>query len=334
MPVVRVGPDDPALIKVLVGLENASTAVDDPEAFPMVEALVSGNLRYGWELDPGETFLYYPDGADTAVGSLEIHLPRHDNLHLVWAGITVHPDHRRQGHGTAMFAEVLRRTRAAGRSTIWLGSPEDDLGVRAVIEKMGFHWASHDARRRQVLAQVDSEAVDRLYEQARVAAADYVLERAVAPVSDELLEELLDVTAAINDAPMGDLTYEEEKYDLPRLRDAQTAATQRGDTIYRLWARHRDSGEIGGHTVVGLHPLRPEYGGQGDTAVARKHRGHRLGLLLKIEMMRWLAEVEPQLETIDTFNQADNDFMINVNEAIGYRLSRVFAIYERTLPAD
>ena len=59
---------------------------------------------------------------------------------------------------------------------------------------------------------------------------------------------------------------------------------------------------------------------QGDTAVARAHRGHRLGLLLKIDMMHWLAEAEPQFEVVETWNNADNGFMISVNESIGYRL--------------
>ena len=62
--------------------------------------------------------------------------------------------------------------------------------------------------------------------------------------------------------------------------------------------------------------------------MARSHRGHRLGLLLKIDMMRWLAEAEPQVEVIETWNNVDNDFMIKVNEALGYRLSQVYATYE------
>jgi hypothetical protein len=70
---------------------------------------------------------------------------------------------------------------------------------------------------------------------------------------------------------------------------------------------------------------------QGDTAVARAHRGHRLGLLLKIDMMHWLAEAEPQLEVVETWNQAGNDFMISVNESIGYRLDRIFDTYELNL---
>ena len=143
----------------------------------------------------------------------------------------------------------------------------------------------------------------------------------------------MEVTAAINDAPMGDLTFEDEVFDVARLRDIETAREGRGDRIYRLAARHRETGVIGGHTVVVVNPLRPEHAGQGDTAVHRDHRGHRLGLLLKIEMMRWLAETEPQITEITTWNHADNRYMIDVNEAIGYRLSRVFAMYERTVSA-
>jgi len=72
---------------------------------------------------------------------------------------------------------------------------------------------------------------------------------------------------------------------------------------------------------------------QADTAVARHHRGHRLGLLLKIDMLRWMAEAEPQLTIIETWNNVDNRFMIDVNEALGYRLSRIFNMYELRLEA-
>jgi RimJ/RimL family protein N-acetyltransferase len=83
--------------------------------------------------------------------------------------------------------------------------------------------------------------------------------------------------------------------------------------------------------VVLTNALQPGWAWQADTAVSRDHRGHRLGLLLKIEMMRWLAEDRPDVKTIETWNNADNEFMIRVNEALGYRLNRVFATYELKL---
>ena len=68
-----------------------------------------------------------------------------------------------------------------------------------------------------------------------------------------------------------------------------------------------------------------------DTAVAAAHRGHRLGLLLKADVMRWLAGAEPQVATVDTWNAASNDHMIAVNERLGYRVMGSCPGYQRRL---
>lgn len=332
MAYLEVEPDDLDRIDQAVVIEEAARRVDDPDRLPPNATLRARILRYGWDLEPDELYLYLPDGAKDAVGVLELGFPRRDNLHLGWAGVTVHPQHRRLGHGSAMLTEALRRTRAVGRNTVWVEAAEDDGASRTFVESFGFRYASNDARRRQVLAEVDLNTVDRLYDEAGLAGADYVLERGLLPTPDNVLEELVEVTAAINDAPMGELTFEDEHFDLKRLQDFETAAAGRGDNVYRVWARHRTTDEIGGHTVVLTNALHPGFAWQADTAVGRGHRGRRLGLLLKIEMMRWLAEVQPEVAVIETWNNADNDFMIKVNEAIGYRLSRVFATYELSLP--
>jgi RimJ/RimL family protein N-acetyltransferase len=261
-----------------------------------------------------------------------VDLPKRDNLHLFWLQLTVHPDHRRQGHGTAVMTEALRMAEQSGRRTLWVEAVEDDLVARKFAERFGFAYASHDARRRQRLADVDQAVVARLFAEAEAAAADYVLERLLPPVPDVVLTQMVEVTAAINDAPMGTLTFEDEVFDLQRLRDIETARARKGNRSYRVVARHRETGEIGGHTQVVVSQHRPHIGLQADTAVSRAHRGHRLGLLLKIAMMRWLADAEPQLELLETWNNADNRFMISVNELLGYRLSNTFATYELTRP--
>lgn len=331
MAYVRVKPDDLDQVNKAVAILEAAAEIDDPDHWPLIPELHVGFLKYGWDMEPGDQYLYVPDGSDEPVGVLDIEMPKRDNLQLVWCGLVVHPDHRRQGHGTAMAEEVVRRTSEANRSIIWTGTAEDDEGSRAFAERLGFKYASHDARRRQVLADVDWAEVDRLEEKARAASEEYALERVVAPIDDKLLAELIEVTAAINDAPMGELTFEPEVFDLDRLRAVEQAREGRGDTIYRILARHRETGVVGGHTLVAVNPLRPDRVFQGDTAVHRDHRGHRLGMALKIDMMRWLADVEPGIEVIETWNNADNTFMISVNESIGYRLSRIFATHERKL---
>jgi GNAT superfamily N-acetyltransferase len=331
MPFVRVQPGDMSQVTAVANIEEAARQVDDPDAFPPIPEMLAGQMRYGWDLEPEEHYLYIPEETAEPVGVLVLDKPTRDNLHLVWVQITVHSDHRRRGHGSVIMNEALRRTREAGRNTIWVATAEDDQGARKFVEGFGFGYASHDARRRQVLTDVNQAEMRQRWTEAQAAASDYCLERLRPPVTDQVLGELVEVTAAINDAPMGELTYEDEKFDVQRLRDLETASAGRGNRAYRVIARHRDSGEVGGHTMVVTHPLQPEVGGQADTAVARHHRGHRLGLLVKIDMIHWLAEAEPQLKMIETWNNADNTFMINVNEALGYRLSRIFNMYELRL---
>ena len=333
MPFVRVQPDDPEAVAAAVDILEASRRVDDPGTPELLPELYRGWLRYGWDLRPEQQHLYLPEPGAEPVGVLALDLPTRDNLHLVWAEVTVRPELRRRGHGSAMLQEALRRTEEAGRTTLWVGGAEDDPAVGPFLSRFGFRYASHDARRLQRLADVDPAEIARLRREAEVAAADYTLVRLVPPLSDALLTEVAEVAESINDAPMGDLTFEREVYDLGFMRDVDAARAGRGDQLYRVVARHRETGRLGGHTVVVTNPLRPTRASQGDTAVARDHRGHRLGLLLKIEMMAWLAEAEPALEVVETWNQADNGYMISVNEALGYRLDRVFNMYELALAA-
>lgn len=89
--------------------------------------------------------------------------------------------------------------------------------------------------------------------------------------------------------------------------------------VYRVVVRHRETGALGGHTAVAVERHDPTFAHQEDTAVAPAHRGNRLGLALKCDMLLWLAEVEPQLTTVDTWNTESNDFMISINEDLGYR---------------
>jgi len=92
------------------------------------------------------------------------------------------------------------------------------------------------------------------------------------------------------------------------------------DRMYRLVARHRISGELAGQTVVIVPAVQPWIASQLDTSVVEGHRGHRLGMSLKIAMLRELAEAEPQVRTLETWNAASNSYMIAVNETLGYRV--------------
>jgi RimJ/RimL family protein N-acetyltransferase len=70
------------------------------------------------------------------------------------------------------------------------------------------------------------------------------------------------------------------------------------------------------------------------TAVVPAHRGHRLGLLVKIAMLELLAEREPAIRRIYTGNAGSNAHMIAINEQLGYHISAVHRAWELDLAAD
>jgi hypothetical protein len=128
------------------------------------------------------------------------------------------------------------------------------------------------------------------------------------------------MTAAINDAPLDALELDDEVFSPERVRAFERGQKERRRRNYHVIARHRTTGELAGHTFVSVDPDHPGFGMQYDTSVVRAHRGHRLGLLLKIDMLRWLGDAEAQLRVLDTWNAATNDHMIAVNEQLGYRV--------------
>jgi hypothetical protein len=85
-------------------------------------------------------------------------------------------------------------------------------------------------------------------------------------------------------------------------------------------ARPLASGELAGFTQVGVDPGTPSWGFQLLTAVTRPHRGHRLGLLVKVAMLELLAEREPQLTQIITGNADVNEHMIAINAELGFEV--------------
>ena len=142
---------------------------------------------------------------------------------------------------------------------------------------------------------------------------------------------LAELTAAINDAPIDDLDIEDEVFTGrpdPGLRRRPDRAP--GYRLDRIIARHRRTGAAAGHTAVVVDTERRSWPTSTTPRWCGRHRGHRLGLLLKAEMLRWLAEAEPQVASIDTWNAESNDHMIAVNERLRYRaLGRVVAFQVR-----
>jgi hypothetical protein len=93
-------------------------------------------------------------------------------------------------------------------------------------------------------------------------------------------------------------------------------------------ARHVASGDLAAYTHLVLAPGMPEWAAQEDTVVLPSHRGHRLGLLVKLEMMDVLARQAPQVRRVITGNAGQNEHMIGINEQLGYTISSTTRTWE------
>ena len=328
MEITPFGPDDAAELAAWAELVNAVSAQDSPWLRPETARSGAARFRYGWDCEPASPYLARMEGEVVGWGSIST--SEYDNLGLAWLGVQVHPDHRRRGVGTAVLEALVAEARRRGRTSLGVDAWESEASD-AFAKHHGFDRKLASINRRQVLADVDWPELQRRYDAALPHAADYVVERWSVPTPDERLGELAEMASAINDAPLDDLDYEDEVFTADRMRNYEIAVAGHHQRLYRLVARHVPSGALAAQTVVVVWADHPAWGDQHDTSVTRDHRGHRLGLVLKADMLRWLAEAEPQLQTIDTWNAESNDHMIGVNVVLGYQvLGRVWA-YQRAL---
>jgi GNAT superfamily N-acetyltransferase len=314
--ILPLDPDDEALVAQVVRLVNAVRAADSPWAHPCTLNEVRGDVRYGWELNPGRYFVGLVDGHVVATGM--VLTTEWDNRDLAWLEISVHPEHRRGGLGTQMLTFLVDEAERAGRTKLGIDS-WDNEGPRRFAGRFGFSIGSQAINRRQHVDELTVDMLRRAYDEALAHASAYELVRISGRTPEALLPAVSEMVVAINDAPLDDLDIEDEVFPPQRVRDYESATLLRGQRLQRVIARHRDTGELAGHTVVAVEEERPWIGAQHDTSVLRAHRGHRLGLLLKAEMNLWLADVEPALRTVDTWNAESNDHMIAVNELLAYR---------------
>jgi len=307
-----------------LGVIEAVRAVDTPQQIATISTNYTYLLRHGWDGEPPLAAVHR-DTAGRVDAVLYVWLPQRDNTGTATIHVFVDPLARRAGLGRRMFEAGIQRARDEGRHTLFASTFHRSPGVE-FLTTMGFARAAEAVLRRQDPTALDWSRLDDLFADAEQRAKAYELVHIAGATPDDMLEAVATMTSAINDAPTEGLDIEDEVFTPERVRAFEEAMAARGRRLYHLIARHVDTGELAGHTVVGVDVERPWYANQFDTSVVRSHRGNRLGLLLKIGMLKWLATEEPQLRTLDTDNAASNSFMIGINDLIGYQV--IGSVYE------
>jgi GNAT superfamily N-acetyltransferase len=319
---------DPHLTAGAAAVREAVRALDTPKVPSGTMTSLTADLRYGWDGDLPLMGVAHDEGRVAAV--LCIDLPHWDNAHVGQVNVEVDPIARRRGLGRKLFDIGIERVRAEGRNVVLTEAFDGTPGAK-FLETMDFEPASIAIMRRQDPATADWSHLDRCYKDAEAKSADYELVPLSGDTPAYMLDDVGHLAESINDAPIDDLDIEDEAFPADRIRKMELAQTARGRRIYRTLVRHRSTGELAGHTLVSVEIEQPWLAWQLDTAVARDHRGHRLGQLLKIAMLRWLRDEEPQLRSLITWNAESNAHMVGINELLGYTVIGRAAEYQRRL---
>jgi GNAT superfamily N-acetyltransferase len=312
---VGLGPADTGKIRACFEVSLAAERVDEPAGPWFTERPFTGWLTVGWDGNPREAWLATDQGS--AVGWYRLELPVRENADQAYLNIVVHPAGRRRGLGRALLQHAAARAAANGR-TVLNGAARDGSPGEAFASVAGAKPGLVEVQRVLDIGKLEQGKLAGLRGPAERAAAGYSLVSWVGPVPEEYIEQTAAVYNGMADAPR-DAEITHEAWDAQRVRERVNALRpQYAMHDYAVAARHEDTGELAGLTEVSVDPADPGWGFQVFTVVRREHRGHRLGLLLKIAMMELLATTEPQLERIVTWNGQTNEHMIAVNEAMGY----------------
>jgi GNAT superfamily N-acetyltransferase len=293
---------------------------------------------------------------ETMIGRASLGWEREADASTVELTLGVLPSHRRRGVGSRLLAAAEQAARDHGKSTSVAYSDHPDAGSRS-DEGPSLHAPDGDAElpasvpaarfaeaHGYVLAQIERVSslrldgrIDELRREleertARASGAGYrlALWTAHAPA------DLVDAYAAAKermaiDVPAGGVTIDQERWDAARVREYESASLDGGLNLL-VAAAVTTSGAVAGYTELQL-PLAREFAYQYDTLVVGAHRGHGLGMLVKLANLVELAEVAPERAVVYTWNADENDHMLAINIALGFRRCGLEAAWQRELPA-
>lgn len=297
---------------------HAATAERPGKPWPLWEQSRVAMPRENPEV--GVTLLGVIDGREM-VGAGLLTRRLKENLHASMAFAWVRPERRREGIGRAVVQE-LETISAGDRRTTVQGEAYLPPGGTAPAEPfaaaLGYSVASRESikeldladyrTRREALGEAVGGAGD-LY---RLVTFDTVC-------PDEHLDSFGRLLGLLmTEIPLGELDLETSEWTPERLRAAEQRQVDTGRHVLTAIAVAPD-GTVAGASDVRVDDTDHEHAQVGITIVDPAHRGHRLGLALKVATHDLALASYPGLQVVDTSNAEVNTHMNAVNEALGYR---------------
>ncbi|MHC6221892.1 GNAT family N-acetyltransferase [Arthrobacter sp. MMS24-S77] len=294
----------------------------------------------GWRDTPYEVsrnFLARVDGG--IVGYASCQVPLKDNVGTAWLHVDVLQRYRGHGIGTALLRTVEDVAKALGRHVLQAhtehparsegsgpldpaagagGVPEDGPGVTFCL-KNGYRLEQTSRFSR---LEMDHNAEWTNLERAEHSKADaaYRVLGWTNRCPSEYVEQMAVLMGRMStDTPAGGLEIEAELWDADRVRQHEDTTTAEGQSALVAAAQHRPTGALAAYTVMYLDPAKPWVADQDDTLVASPHRGHGLGMLVKLANLRRLQAEYPAVRRVMTFNAEENEHMLAINVQLGFR---------------
>lgn len=261
-----------------------------------------------------------------------------DNLRTARFWVWVPPSERGRGVGRALADHVIGECRSLGRDILQTSAKypferREDHHYRRFAERLGFALANTEVERRLQLP-VAHERLDALAAEARVRHEDYSVVPVVGPIPADLAQGYCDVHNRLTvEAPGGDLVLEESRRTPEILADQENEIREQKRT--RVSALALTAGGI----VVALtsavtSPTGHPGVNQWATIVRPDHRGHRLGMAVKVAQIRAIQSSFPEKSYITTTNAETNAHMVAINEALGFERRALEGEFQRAFSAE
>lgn len=244
-----------------------------------------------------------------------------ENLHAANAYAYVVPGRTREGIGRALVAELELVASGDGRRTIQSEAylpPGGTAPAEAFAVALGYEVANHESLKELSLPDYLARRDD-VRAALGVAADDYRIVTYDTVCPDEHVVSFGRLLAMLlAEVPLGDLDLEDAEWTFERIRAAERRMVDTRRHVHTALAITAD-GEVVGVSDVRIDDTDHAHGQVGITLVDPAHRGHRLGLALKLATHDLAVTTYAELRTLDTSNAVVNTHMNAVNEALGYR---------------
>jgi GNAT superfamily N-acetyltransferase len=261
-----------------------------------------------------------------------------DNLRTATLWVWVAPEDQGRGVGRAVCEHLIEVCRRMGRDVLqtsakYPAARRDDHPYRRFAESLGFVLANTEVERRLALP-VPTGRLDDLAVQSAPYHQAYELRVIIGPIPAELAASYCDVQNRLGiDAPSGDLVVEVRKRTPEILADQDVEILEQGRTRVSAVAIDATGTVVALTSCTATPPGQPGVT-QMATIVRPDHRGHRLGMAVKVAQIRTVQTSFPDKSYITTTNAETNAQMVAINEALGFEQRALEGEFQRLLSAE